>query len=532
MVMYILIGNIITNMNKINNISGKDILVQTPNMLLKNKVGNCHDASVYIDQICTNNNINHKCIYIGPVGKYNNISHSFIIVQTLNNKWQVIDIFSNKSGLWKIPFDYYYQAIDSRINSFIRNENNNNFDISVFIGNKLPNSGCDLLTFTTNIVNTFHLYYTKSQQQTIYEYDSKMLNEYYQIGNIESWKKHNNANCVITEENVIINEANYFDEVPQLLEDYLNEYIDKQIEQKNYFIQIPISKIADILLKTKKGNYKQFSQFLQKLKTNINGYIDFRFTPNNQCYFTPPIEISKIQIKDNNDTISFENNMTLIIHDYKKFIEAKLSNDASMNELYKVINNQIEYRDNCGEIGIGSNYFKNDKPYLSGVLNHEFGHLITFLIRVSETNHDLCRYWSKNHHDEFILNNNSLFGNNYAAYLLDSDEFKQWCTTIIQRICKVFELNSMDFSKENILDYYKYIIEHEIKHNRKYLANNEQNEEIFKNLYSYNDCLKFMRLIYQDSLKSVSIKENRNNNFTIFKKWLLHSLLKLSKDDE
>lgn len=526
-------GNLVTDLKEISKRSPETIIIQSPEMFLKNKTGMCHDATVYIDFICNQNKINHKCIYISSNLAPEYKTHSFVIVQLLNKKWQVIDVFATKTCLWNEPFNEYYEAIDERINDWILKDNNKSPDIEIYLSNKMPKAGCNFIEFYHKLMKISGKYYTQYEQKDIYECNIKMLKQYDNIALSEAWKRSpKNTTCVMIGEGALISESHYFDDVQQSLENYLITYINKEIKNENYFIQIPISEFAEELLKTKKGNYNCMHQFLDALKTNEIGFIDLKIISNNNCCFSPPIEISKIKII--NDDLStekyFEDKMTLITNDYEKFMEEKTKNDKSMNDTYKKINNEIKYRERWGEIEIGANYFTKNKDYLNEVIDHEFGHFINFLIRISNINHDMCRYWSRNHHSEYILDKNGNLSNDQkAAYFLDSDEFKQWCSTVINRLCKKFEEESNDFSKENILDYYNYIIKHEIQHNRKYIAKKEENEKIIHNSFKYELSLNFMRMIYHDSLKPLKEGEHRNNNFTIFKKWLLNSLLELNR---
>lgn len=530
-------GSLLTDLNKIDQKDGSKIIIQSPEIFLQNKIGMCHDASIYIDKICNENYINHKCVYIKSNISPKYPTHSFVIIQLLNKKWQVVDVFSSKNCLYKEPFDTYYEAIDSRVDDWILTDNNKNPNIEIYLSKSIPNGNCNFIEFEQKFLLNAGKYYTQFEQKDIYEYNQKMLDEEENIFFKEAWSKvPKNTTCIMFGEGGLISESNYFDDVQQSLENFLINYIDNKIKEGDYFIQIPISIFAEELSKTKKGNYRCMHQFLDALKENKIGFIDFKFIHEEEktCYFAPPIEISKIKIV--NDDLStekyFEDKMTLITHDYEKFIEEKTKNDKSMNETYKKINNEIKYRERWGEIGIGTNYFQKDRKYLAGAIDHEFGHFINFLIRISNVNHEMCRYWSRNHHSDFKLDKNgNLSSDQIPAYLLDSDEFKQQCSTVIDRICKKFKEESNNFSKENILDYFNYIIIHEIQHNRKHIAKNEENEKIIQNSFKYNLSLNFMRMIYQDSLKHLKDGEHRNNNFTIFKKWLLKSLMRLKENE-
>lgn len=151
-------GSLITNLKEINDHDGSKIFVQTPELFLKNKVGMCHDASIYIDKICTENEINHKCIYIVSNLKPKLPTHSFVLVQLFNKQWQVIDVFATKNCLWKGPFKSFNQAVKERVQEWIKNDNHGSSDLIVFINEHMPNGGYNFLKYSEKVVNLFRLY--------------------------------------------------------------------------------------------------------------------------------------------------------------------------------------------------------------------------------------------------------------------------------------------------------------------------------------------------------------------------------------
>lgn len=514
-------GKILIDQQEISKRPFETLIIQTPEMFLKNKIGMCHDATIYVDKICNQNFINHKCIYLSSNTPPEYKTHSFIVVQLNNKKWQVIDVFATKNCIWGEQFNTYSEAIDNRIDKWILIDNHGFSDVQKYIGNTMLEAGCNFADYYHKLIKTFRVYYTEIDLKETYSYNEKLLTEQKNNMFIKTYNKCSYS-CIDYDD--IICETSYFNDIPQQLEDFIINKIYQNINNQEYFIQIPISKIAEILLNNKIKNYRCFHNFLKLLRTNVNGFLDIKFVQEDSS-FIPPVEISKIKISNNENLLHIKSTMTkldLIIADYHQFLLAKTKNIKHMNDVYKRINNEIKYRDTWGEIGINGKYITIDKQNLSIVIDHQLGHFISFLIRVSGENHQMCRYQSNYHHEEY---NNTIPSEELANYLLDSDQFKRLSDTYIQRICNVFENNSQDFSRKNIMDFYNYIISL-IKQDKNYKIKNQKNEEILKNMFNYIDILRFMKIVYQDSLNNKDQKQYRNN-FTVFKKWLLHSLLKL-----
>ena len=142
---------IITDQNELDKLISNEIIVQAPTSFLKNEIGMCHDASIYVDQTCNENNINHKCIYL----RGNFHTHSFIIIQLMNGKWQIIDVFATNNCLWTQPFDECDEAINNRIDEWIEKDNENNSNIEIYLGSSMPSGGCDLTSYEDKIFNNF-----------------------------------------------------------------------------------------------------------------------------------------------------------------------------------------------------------------------------------------------------------------------------------------------------------------------------------------------------------------------------------------
>ena len=151
-------GSLITNMDEIEERDGDTIIIQTPNSFIKNKIGMCHDATVYINQLCNEKSVENKCVYLTSNLAPHYPTHSFNVIKLLNNKWQVIDVFATNNCLWKGPFNSYEEAINERIKSWIEVDNNGDSNIEILNGENMPQGGCNMVEYYHKLVKVFSVY--------------------------------------------------------------------------------------------------------------------------------------------------------------------------------------------------------------------------------------------------------------------------------------------------------------------------------------------------------------------------------------
>lgn len=145
-------------MKEIEERDGDTIIIQTPDSFLSNKIGMCHDATVYINQLCNKKGVENQCIYItSNVGPHYS-THSFNVIKLINDKWQIIDVFATNNCIWGKIFDIKEEAINERIKSWVKLDNQNSYNIEILIGDNMPQGGCNMVKYYHKLVKVFIKY--------------------------------------------------------------------------------------------------------------------------------------------------------------------------------------------------------------------------------------------------------------------------------------------------------------------------------------------------------------------------------------
>lgn len=151
-------GSLITDMKEIEERDGDTIIIQTPNQFFSNKIGMCHDATVYINMLCNEKGIENQCVYITSNLAPHYPTHSFNVIKLLNEKWQIIDVFATNNCIWGESFNSKEEAINERIRSWIKLDNSGDSNIEILIGDNMPQGGCNMVEYYHKLVKVFSVY--------------------------------------------------------------------------------------------------------------------------------------------------------------------------------------------------------------------------------------------------------------------------------------------------------------------------------------------------------------------------------------
>lgn len=153
-------GQFVTDKMEIDRRAGTDIIIQTPEMIDEHKSGMCHDASIYVDEELTKLNIPHKCVYITSYNEPKLPTYSFVLAfdeDTL--EWIIIDIFASKNYIYFAHmFKDMNEAIEMRVASWIKDDNNGSPNIDVFILDHMPSSGIGFVEYYKKVVDSTDCY--------------------------------------------------------------------------------------------------------------------------------------------------------------------------------------------------------------------------------------------------------------------------------------------------------------------------------------------------------------------------------------
>lgn len=153
-------GAFVDDKDEIRRRDGTDIIVQTPQMMNRHRSGMCHDASIYVDQELTKMKIKHKCVYIASHVEPMLPTHSFVVVfNDVAQDWRIVDVFASKNCIYTTrTFKDLNQAIDMRTGCWIRDDNNESANLSVFTLDHLPMGGCGFVEWSEKVVNAASVY--------------------------------------------------------------------------------------------------------------------------------------------------------------------------------------------------------------------------------------------------------------------------------------------------------------------------------------------------------------------------------------
>jgi hypothetical protein len=147
-------GKIITNLNDIDKEDGANIYIQSPLEFWNNKIGMCHDASILIDALLTNENIEHNCFFIYSDEPPFYPTHSFIVALCKDNKYRIIDVFATKKCIYEETFNDSLKAAEYRFKNWIKTDNKGKNNAHLFIGEHMFYSKCDFMTFYNKITKS------------------------------------------------------------------------------------------------------------------------------------------------------------------------------------------------------------------------------------------------------------------------------------------------------------------------------------------------------------------------------------------
>lgn len=148
-------GSIVTDMNEIKNRDGWEILVQSPTDFEKNKIGMCHDASVMLDKVLTDEMVEHVCVYMMSNKEIDDPTHSWIIAKDDDGKWWNLDVFSSPNCLFGNGHDDPKSALIERANEWIKSEDLDKSSCGLFIGRSFDKSNVLLPKFAKSILDNF-----------------------------------------------------------------------------------------------------------------------------------------------------------------------------------------------------------------------------------------------------------------------------------------------------------------------------------------------------------------------------------------
>jgi len=156
-------GKFVSDKEEMDRRDGTDIIVQTPEMMDEHRAGMCHDASIYVDEVLTELEVEHKCIYIASNVEPMLPTHSFIIMHDSSgfgieaDAFYVIDVFASKDCIWKKADAHttdMTKLIEERVASWIRDDNRNSADLEVFILEHMPEGGRGFLEYSKEVVDS------------------------------------------------------------------------------------------------------------------------------------------------------------------------------------------------------------------------------------------------------------------------------------------------------------------------------------------------------------------------------------------
>lgn len=153
-------GKFIIDQDEIARRDGTDIIVQTPEMVDQHKSGMCHDATLYVDKALNVFEIPHKCVYVASHVKPELKTHSFVLVNDEDSQdWIIVDVFASKNCICPAgSFKYWNDAVDARIASWIKDDNRNSANLSVFVLDHMPEGNKGFVEYSQEIVSSAEEY--------------------------------------------------------------------------------------------------------------------------------------------------------------------------------------------------------------------------------------------------------------------------------------------------------------------------------------------------------------------------------------
>ena len=139
-------AGLVTDQKRFHEFDPKDLLLQSPEMFVKNKGGMCHDATLYVDTLLTKKKLNHKNIYVESWKEPYRPTHSFVVVEADKGKWYVVDVFSIQHCVYKDEFKTWQDAAKFRLVKWLEEEHLEKYPVKALMIQKFPppNSNIEL----------------------------------------------------------------------------------------------------------------------------------------------------------------------------------------------------------------------------------------------------------------------------------------------------------------------------------------------------------------------------------------------------
>ena len=328
----------------------------------------------------------------------------------------------------------------------------------------------------------------------------------------------------------LIWEATYFDDIDDVLEEWLTGVVDDFIadcrkkalagEEYEFETHIKMSDLAKRLPLHKIKDYKNFHQFVETLKQAV-GQVTVSLTDGPSCY-EPPVEWigKRIRIQDRRHDIFNEpiDEAGDLYQDYMKQLTEK---KESLADKYAAIKRSICIIRDFGHVKINANYFNGKRDdFKRSAVTHEFGHLLDFLIKINAENWDIGRqYRSKTIHSDPDMTQISSIER--VSYMLDETEFKRLAATYIEHLKKLHQRSG--YGVEEFLEALMVVcgipVHYRSGLNHRALA--EISIQLSQHFY-FSDIRDFFITTWRDS--SSPQRSSARNKWTILKKWLWREL--------